>query len=907
MSEQVNLKNFKVITDKLNNYFKDNKFMISSSVPTSGTYKVGDIVVNSGSNSAEVPMWICIEAGTPGTWEVFNSGGMNETELQNYITNIVQTQAISAVDYTDGTDIQIDGGSIGNLNELHTSNKESVVGAINELFQNVDSGKQIIADAIDDNNINKNSSFTAMGNAINKIQDGIEVNKNILLELLMNSGVTDLTGNESLDVLIGLLETLSIDSSKIVQVGVGYQSLYVLKNDGTLWVCGLNDVGQLGLGDTASRNVLTQVTTNIDNDVKQIIASCSSNSNVFIIKKDGSLWGCGRNGYGELGLGDTTKRTVFTKVTTNINNDVKHMSCGFSSTYIVKNDGTLWATGLNNYGQLGLSNTTNKSTFTQVTTNISDIKQVLGGASWAYIVKNDGSLWSCGLNDSGQLGLNNTTNKSVFTQVTTNVSNDVNQIVGASNSVYIIKNDGTLWACGYDPNNQLGLGSTGNKTKFTQVTNNINKDIKMMSVGYYTGNYTYAMIIKNDGTIWATGINNYGQYGNGNTTNNTGSFKQVTGIPEGEIDVLCCGYAASYILIDGMLYSCGMNDSGQLGLGSADSGANHKVFEPVDETNALRTQVQNLKTELSVNKSLLTEVLVDEEVELTGEETMRDLITKVDEEFENKSNSGGLDIISATELPVTGKENQICVITETPFDNYLMSTYYPDLTGVSSDSSTIAIYQGYMPPTNINEGSLLSITNKGFTTNYYIKTMFQAGNALNSYVFNNNVWNQLTNATVQLLIEGANVNSGLFGAGSVSNSTAYKFVYSSGVGVILQHCYSLTANYNYYGTFNKKVDLTEFNYCTITISQMDFTSSHKLYAICHSSAVAGYYCATQSHGTKITPIHTAPVTITGVGSYTFDISSWNTAGYFGFMLESSNKTSKSNVMTITNISFSKSM
>ena len=761
MSEQVNLKNFKVITDKLNNYFKDNKFMIGSSAPTSGTYKVGDIVVNSGSNSAEVPMWICIEAGTPGTWEVFNSGGMNETEIQNYITNIVQTQAISAVDYTDGIDIQIDGGSIGNLNELHTSNKESVVGAINELFQNVDSGKQIIADAIDDNNINKNSSFTAMGNAINKIQDGIEVNKNILLELLMNSGVTDLTGNESLDVLIGLLETLSVDSSKIVQVGVGYQSLYVLKNDGTLWSCGLNDVGQLGLGDTTSRNVLTQVTTNIDNDVKQIIASCSSNSNVFIIKKDGSLWGCGRNGYGELGLGDTTKRTIFTKVTTNINNDVKHMSCGFSSTYIVKNDGTLWATGLNNYGQLGLSNTTNKSTFTQVTTNISDIKQVLGGASWAYIVKNDGSLWSCGLNDSGQLGLNNTTNKSVFTQVTTNVSNDVNQIAGASNSVYIIKNDGTLWACGYDPNNQLGLGSTGNKTKFTQVTTNINKDIKMMSVGYYTGNYTYAMIIKNDGTIWATGINNYGQYGNGNTTNNTGSFKQVTGIPEGEIDVLCCGYAASYILIDGMLYSCGMNDSGQLGLGSADSGANHKVFEPVDETNALRTQVQNLKTELSVNKSLLTEVLVDEEVELTGEETMRDLITKVDEEFENKSNSGGLDIISATELPATGRENQICVITDNPVDKYLLSGNYNDKT----TDNTIFIYTN-----SSSEESILYETGKNIVTRYYLSSIYQGDVTLSSYTYKNGVWNKLTSNSL-VLLSGSYYNTNVFGEATLGASS----------------------------------------------------------------------------------------------------------------------------------------
>lgn len=57
------------------NYLKNNKIMVASAIPTQGTFKVGDIIVNNGENNAEEPMWVCTEAGSPGTWEVVGSGG----------------------------------------------------------------------------------------------------------------------------------------------------------------------------------------------------------------------------------------------------------------------------------------------------------------------------------------------------------------------------------------------------------------------------------------------------------------------------------------------------------------------------------------------------------------------------------------------------------------------------------------------------------------------------------------------------------------------------------------------------------------------------------------------------------------------------------------------------------------
>ena len=92
----------------------------------------------------------------------------------------------------------------------------------------------------------------------------------------------------------------------------------------------------------------------------------------LILKNDGTLWGCGQNAYGQLGLGDATNRKTFTETTTNVD-DVKSIYCGRNHTFMLKNDGTLWGCGSNTYGQLGLGDKTNRTTFTEITTNTDDI------------------------------------------------------------------------------------------------------------------------------------------------------------------------------------------------------------------------------------------------------------------------------------------------------------------------------------------------------------------------------------------------------------------------------------------------------------------------------------------------------------------------------------------------------
>ena len=302
----------------------------------------------------------------------------------------------------------------------------------------------------------------------------------------------------------------------VKSVYCGYTHTLILKNNGTLWGCGRNDYGQLGLGDTNSRSTPALIGINT-NDIKSVYCG---HDYTLILKNNGTLWGCGKNDYGQLGLGDTTNRSTFTLIGINTN-DIKSVYCGGNYTIILKNDGTLWGCGRNDYGQLGLGDTANRSTFTIIGVNTNNVKSICCGYYHTFMLKNDSTLCVCGRNDYGQLGLGqNTTYKTTFTQITTN-TNDIESVYCGYYYTLILKNDGTLWSCGDNGFGQLGLGDTDHRYTFVQIITNTN-NIKSI----YCGS-SYILILKNDGTLWGCGWNVRGPLGLGDT-NSRKTFTQIT-------------------------------------------------------------------------------------------------------------------------------------------------------------------------------------------------------------------------------------------------------------------------------------------------------------------------------------------------------------------------------------------
>ena len=449
-----------------------------------------------------------------------------------------------------------------------------------ELLQTyIDSLKQVLIDSGVEVNGNEtlaelivkvDTTLIEKDDVIENLNNKNEENENSELQLytlLKNVGY-NVSDDNSISDMCNILENTSLSPINVKYIACGEINTFVIKEDGSLWACGSNTAGRLGVGSTDTTSY-TRFIKIINNGVKQV--SCGPN-HTMVLKEDGSLWACGNNNHGQMGTGETSYS--FIQVTTNVNNDVKFVECGYYCTFIIKNDGSLWACGYNSSGQLGLEVDDDVYVFTQVTT---DVKQVAcGGCRSVFIIKNDGSLWACGDNNNGQLGLGSETDQKTFTQVTTNINNDVKYVscggyVYNSNDrglAFIIKNDGSLWACGNNLNGCLGIGSS---TKvFTQVTTNINNDVKEVCCGPRN-----TFIIKNDGSLWACGYNNNGWLGLGDI-NQRSVFTQVTTNINNDVRLVACGrYTSntSHTIIlkdDSCIWTCGYNNAGQLGLETSD-------------------------------------------------------------------------------------------------------------------------------------------------------------------------------------------------------------------------------------------------------------------------------------------------------------------------------------------------
>ena len=154
------------------------------------------------------------------------------------------------------------------------------------------------------------------------------------------------------------------------------------------------------------------------------------------------IWGGGP-------LGNNTETTISTPVTTFAGGaNWKQVAGGGGITAAIKTDGTLWIWGSNSFGgPLGDNTSVNRSTPVTTFAGGTNWKQVAGGSSHTAAIKTDGTLWTWGYNNRGQLGDNTTTNR--LTPVTTFAGGtNWKQVACSGDHTAAIKTDGTLWIWG---------------------------------------------------------------------------------------------------------------------------------------------------------------------------------------------------------------------------------------------------------------------------------------------------------------------------------------------------------------------------------------------------------------------------------------------------------------------------
>ncbi|XP_063811641.1 X-linked retinitis pigmentosa GTPase regulator isoform X2 [Pseudophryne corroboree] len=304
-------------------------------------------------------------------------------------------------------------------------------------------------------------------------------------------------------------------------------------------------------------------------------------------KKNGKLYVFGSNAWGQLGIGSGNVINKPTCVKGLKSEKVKFAACGRNHTLVSTERGKVYSSGWNSEGQLGLGDTTERTSFQEITLfNAQDkIKQLSAGSNTSAALTVDGKLFMWGENVEGQLGLAN--EKNICTPRQVDIGKPISWIsCGYYHSAFVTQ-DGDVYTFGEPENGKLGLPTEKlEKHKQPQRVPGISGKVKMVSCG---GGHTIAVT---DKEVYTFGLGQFGQLGHGTFIFETTTPKVVDALKPHKIQYVACGENHTAVITDkGLLYTFGDGRYGKLGLGDENF---TNQFSPTLCMNFLKFNVQSV-------------------------------------------------------------------------------------------------------------------------------------------------------------------------------------------------------------------------------------------------------------------------------------------------------------------------
>ena len=311
----------------------------------------------------------------------------------------------------------------------------------------------------------------------------------------------------------------------VVQVAAGSEHGLAVTSGGTVWAWGRNVEGELGDGTLTTSRTPVRVM-----GLTGIIAVSAGGRHSLALRSDGTVWAWGDNEHGQMGNGVTSLHQL-TPVEVAGLAGVTKISAGGDFSLALRSDGTVWAWGYNQDGELGNGTTADSSVPVRVT-GLSQVTSIAAGGEASVAVRTTGiaaatSVWAWGGNHDGELGDGTLTGHSTPEQVT---GINVPGIAGISMSAFsyfvvALGTDGSVWGWGSDEGGQLGSTPT-----FTAVTRPVRVIGPAIGITQVSAGRDHVLALESSGTVLAWGDNFDGELGNGRTTLPIVAPVQVTGL-----------------------------------------------------------------------------------------------------------------------------------------------------------------------------------------------------------------------------------------------------------------------------------------------------------------------------------------------------------------------------------------
>jgi alpha-tubulin suppressor-like RCC1 family protein/uncharacterized protein YjdB len=384
----------------------------------------------------------------------------------------------------------------------------------------------------------------------------LEFNNSYSLVLSSDNSVY-MTGQSPFDILS--IKTVLPSNKVVKKIACGADFTIVLMTDNTVYSTGNNQNGQLGLNNFTNRQNLTSVFIPDSKIVKDIYNSNGSKHTLFLMS-DNTVYGTGLSNFGQLGMNNKDNLSFLTYITTlPFGKTIQNIYCGSFHTIFLMNDNTVFACGNNQNGQLGLDNTNETLYITSVTIPIGKIiKNIVCGNNFTIFLMSDNTVYATGSNEYGQLGLPGTSNRLSLSLVTIPSNKNVKNIYCGNLYTMYLMTDNTVFYTGL--NSIFGV-STSYVSSLTSVSIPVGKTVKDIVCGLH------CMFLMSDNTVYGLGSNSSGQLGFLGNFSSRSILTYVDILPTNKIvkNIYCGSNHTMFLTSDNTIYSVGLNNSGQLG------------------------------------------------------------------------------------------------------------------------------------------------------------------------------------------------------------------------------------------------------------------------------------------------------------------------------------------------------